>query len=160
MTLFLDCDGVLADFDKHAENVLGMPPRVYEDLHGTPQFWAALRNYSNGFYSTIPLMPDAKKLFTAVKYLNPVILTGCPLGGWAEPQKISWAARHFPCTPIITCMSAEKIKYMHPGDVLIDDYLKYKDLWVNAGGIFIHHKNTEETLYALEQLLGLHFAKI
>lgn len=30
MQLYLDCDGVLADFDRAATELLGMPPRVYE----------------------------------------------------------------------------------------------------------------------------------
>jgi len=35
--------------------------------------------------------------------LKPTILTGLPLGRWAAPQKVKWAAEHFPGTPIITC---------------------------------------------------------
>ena len=32
--LFLDADGVLADFDEGAKRLLGMTPRAYEAKHG------------------------------------------------------------------------------------------------------------------------------
>jgi len=40
----------------------------------------------------LPLLPDARKLFHAVQHLNSIIVTGCPLGGWADEQKHRWAA--------------------------------------------------------------------
>ena len=66
-------------------------------------------------------MPDARLLFDAVKHLKPTILTGLPLGNWAAPQKVDWAAEHFPGVPIITCMARDKHMHMEPGDVLVDD---------------------------------------
>lgn len=77
-------------------------------------------------------MPDAQRLFDAVKHLEPVILTGCPHGGWAESQKQEWAAEHFPGTRVTTCLSIDKRLYMRPGDVLVDDYLKYRQRWEEA----------------------------
>jgi len=50
-------------------------------------------------------MPDARVLFDAVKHLKPTILTGLPIGNWPAPQKIAWAADHFPGVPIITCLA-------------------------------------------------------
>ena len=149
--LFLDCDGVLADFDRVAEQVFGMPSRQAEQKLGPKQFWRKLRNHED-FYGSLPLLPDARKLFDAVQHLNPVILTGCPLGGWAEGQKHRWAAVHFPGTRMITCMAREKRMHMKPGDVLVDDYLKYKAMWEDAGGIFIHHTSAEDTIAELKRI--------
>lgn len=42
MRLFLDCDGVLADFDRSAEHIFGMPPRAFQKRQGLPAFWKRL----------------------------------------------------------------------------------------------------------------------
>lgn len=151
MHLFLDCDGVLADFDRGAAAVLGMGPKAFQAKYGLGRFWARLAK-APGFYATLPLMPDAMELFEAVKHLRPTILTGCPRGGWAEGQKEAWAARHFPGTPIITCMAVDKRRHCTAGDVLVDDTLKHRHLWEEAGGTFVHHRSAAETLKALRGL--------
>jgi 5'(3')-deoxyribonucleotidase len=152
--LYLDCDGVLADFDRGAEAVLGVPPHVYEQRHGRSGFWARLAQAPEFFYR-LPLMPGATELFHAVRHLHPVILTGLPRGNWAAAQKVRWAERHFPGTRIITCLAADKRKHCVTGDVLVDDLLKYRHLWEEAGGIFIHHRSVHETLHGLAGLFPL-----
>ena len=147
--LYLDCDGVLADFDKGATAVLGLPPRAYEARHGIGRFWAKLATASD-FYFGLPLMPDAMELFDAVRHLHPVILTGLPRGNWAADQKVRWAARYFPGTRIITTMARDKRDHAKEGDVLVDDQVKHRHLWEEVGGIFIHHKNARDTLRQLE----------
>ena len=149
--LFLDCDGVLADFDAGAFKVLGMAPREYERRRGLPAFWKALAK-APGFYASLPLMPGARELFEAVKHLKPVILTGCPRGGWAEAQKRRWAARHFPGVEVITTSSALKREHCHPGDVLVDDTVKFRHLWEKEGGVFIPHRSAAESVAELRRL--------
>ena len=147
--LYLDCDGVLADFDKGATAVLGLPPRAYEARHGIGRFWAKLATASD-FYFGLPLMPDAMELFDAVRHLHPVILTGLPRGNWAADQKVRWAARYFPGTRIITTMARDKRDHAREGDVLVDDQDKHRHLWEEVGGVFIHHRNASDTLRQLE----------
>lgn len=144
--LYLDCDGVLADFDGAFQERFGHPSRSYEARHGTPAFWRDLRREAPQFYLFLPLLPDARTLFDAVAHLRPTILTGCPSGGWAEPQKVAWAGVHFPGTPIITCMARDKSRYCQPGDVLVDDREKYRSLWEDAGGLFILHRSAADSI--------------
>src|SRR3546814_18632010 len=94
-------------------------------------------------------MPDAMELFDAVRHLDPVILTGCPRGGWAEAQKERWAAAHFPGTRIITCMAVDKCRHCRRDDILVDDTLRHLHLWESAGGVFVHHRNPRLPLAAL-----------
>ena len=149
--LFLDADGVLADFDEGARRLLGMMPPEYERKHGRGGFWKRLAN-ANNFYGTLPEMPDARVLFDAVKHLEPTILTGLPLGNWAAPQKIKWAAEHFPGVPIITCMARDKHKHMKPGDVLVDDRENHRAAYESAGVIFIHHRNARNSVEQLARI--------
>ncbi|WP_106638924.1 hypothetical protein [Allosphingosinicella vermicomposti] len=148
--LYLDCDGVLADFDAGAKSVLGASPREFERRHNIGKMWAKLAAAPD-FYGTLPPMPGAMTLFEAVRHLDPIILTGLPRGNWAAPQKERWAAEHFPGTRIITCMAVNKRNHAKEGDVLVDDTLKHRHLWEEAGGIFIHHRTVDETLMALRE---------
>ena len=149
--LFLDLDGVLADFDAGARKVLGMSSREFEARHGKREFWRRLAR-AKDFYATLPLMPDAMVLFEAVSHLEPTILTGLPLGNWAAPQKVRWAAEHFPGTKIITTMARDKFRHMTGMDVLVDDRADHRDKWENAGGTFIHHKSARDSLAQLAQI--------
>ena len=152
--LFLDCDGVLADFDAGAREVLGgMTPAQYEERHSRREFWQRLAAAPD-FYNSLPLMPDAQTLFDAVAHLRPTILTGLPLGNWAAPQKVAWAERHFPGTPIITCMARDKVRYMAAGDVLVDDREDHRAKWEDADGIFVTHNNAERSLSALRNIFA------
>jgi hypothetical protein len=147
--LFLDCDGVLADFDKGATAILGMPPKAFEQRHGLGRFWAKLASAPD-FYFGLPLLDGATDLFEAVRHLNPIILTGLPRGNWAADQKVRWAAHYFPGTRIITTMARNKRDHAKEGDVL-----RHAHLWEETGGIFIHHQDVPTTLEQLRAYFPL-----
>ena len=149
--LFLDADGVLADFDQGVRRLLGTSPKQYIAKHGRGVFWKHLARAKN-FYGSLPEMRDARLLFDGVRHLQPTILTGLPLGRWAAPQKVQWAAEHFPGVPIVTCMAADKHKHMHPGDVLVDDREKHRAAYEAAGVVFVHHRNAEDSLRHLAKI--------
>jgi hypothetical protein len=152
--LYLDCDGVLADFDKGAMAILGMKPKAFEHRHGLGRFWQKLASAPD-FYFSLPLMPDAMRLFDAVKHLDPIILTGLPRGNWAAEQKMRWASQHFPGVRMITCMARDKRNHAKDGDVLVDDNDKFRHLWEQAGGILVHHKTAEDSLVELANYFPL-----
>ena len=143
--LFLDADGVLADFDRGARELLGAKPNAFIARHGQGTFWKRLAKAPD-FYASLPKMPDADVLFEAVKHLKPTILTGLPLGNWAAPQKVKWAAEHFPGVPIVTCMARDKHKHMAPGDVLVDDRENHRAAYEAHGVRFIHHTSAGTSL--------------
>jgi hypothetical protein len=84
--------------------------------------------------------------------IAPAIPPGLPR--YAE-QKVRWAAQHFPGTRIITTMARDKRDHAKAGDVLVDDQLRHAHLWEEVGGIFIHHKNVDETLERLKAYFPL-----
>ncbi len=153
--LFLDCDGVLADFDRYAERVFGLSPHDHEATVGAGRFWADLQKHPDFFYK-LPVLQDGRALYEAVKHLRPVILTGRPshAGGlWAVEQKQRWAAKHFPGVEIIVCLSRNKCHHMRAaGDVLVDDRAKYRPFWTDAGGVFVLHRNASTTLQELKTI--------
>ena len=151
MQFYLDCDGVLADFDRAATELFGMPPKVFEKRYGPPAFWKKVAAHPD-FYGTLPPLPDAFELFEAVRHLEPIILTGLPRGDWAAPQKVRWAAEHFPGTRIITCLAADKRRHARDGDILVDDTLKYRHVGEEAGGTFVHHIAAAPTIEQLRAL--------
>jgi beta-phosphoglucomutase-like phosphatase (HAD superfamily) len=148
--IYLDCDGVLADFESSARAILGASSAAFEKQHGAAQFWKRLAR-ADSFFEHLALLPDAMELYEAVRDKDPIILTGMPHGKWAEPQKRAWAARHFPGVPVITTTAALKREHCHPGDVLVDDRSFHRHLWEAEGGVFIHHKSAKASIMALRE---------
>jgi len=149
--LFLDCDGVLADFDKGFEDLFGWKQDRTNPRVSQKDMWYKIRT-TNKFFENLDLLPDARELYEEVKHLRPIILTGCPFGDWAPVHKMKWRDKHFPGVPMITCMAKDKVDYAQVNDVLIDDYSKHRETWQNGGGIFIHHKNTKDSLQQLSNI--------
>jgi 5'(3')-deoxyribonucleotidase len=136
--LYIDCDGVLADFDGAFMARFGTPSRDYESKEGANRFWQNLEAEPE-FYRRLPVFDGAADFMETLRPLRPIILTGCPLGTWAYGQKIEWAAEHFPGVPMVCTRSKDKRLFCRLGDVLVDDWLKYRELWEEAGGTFVHH---------------------
>ena len=156
--LFVDLDGVLADFDAGVRQAAGKDP---SELH-PGRMWPILAR-TPGFYAALSWMNDGLELWNAVKRCSPVILTGLPRGRWAEPQKREWCARELgESVPVITCLSARKAEvaaeWMEEHGlsgktpVLVDDRLKLKESWEEAGGKFVLHLSTEASLRELKEL--------
>ena len=151
--LFLDLDGVLADFDRGVKDITGkLPSQLFI---GT--MWSILSK-TDGFYNLLPWMSDGRELWETLSGFNPVILTGLPRGSWAEPQKREWCARELgPDVEVIACMTrdkAERAGAATPGGVvpvLVDDRDKTRESWEAMGGVFIHHSNTKRSLAVLRE---------
>ena len=145
-------DGVLADFELDATVMCGMLPSLYESLHGPDKFWEMINSNPN-FYRELQMMPDARDLMDVVKYLPHAVLTGIPRGmDPLQNQKREWLKEYFPGTHIICTQASKKYEYAMPGDILIDDRIRYAKKWESAGGIFIRHFSARTTIQNLEAL--------
>jgi hypothetical protein len=153
--LYIDLDGVLADFDTGAQRVIGTTDTYkWEWVHGTTKFWGML-DAADEFFYNLPPMADADFLWGAVKHLNPTILTALPKRGAAavDQQKRAWVAENLGIdVPVITCQTSEKPDYCLPGDVLIDDRTVNAERWNGALGTFVWHIDAYRTVGKLKHL--------
>lgn len=177
--LFLDLDGVLADFNGGLLNLTGLDFSSWSQL-GKGKMWKAIANApAPGFFATLEWNPGGRDLWAFTIPHTPTIITGMPFGGWAEPQKRVWCARELGgVTPVITCMATEKSvraaerlreRFGHGpaswpcdiaashlplrGAVLVDDTAEVARVpWERDGGVFIHHTDVRITLARLREL--------
>jgi hypothetical protein len=152
--LFLDLDGVLADFDRTAREIVGMDSYKFEFLHGGNEFWRRM-NEVDDLFNTFHPMPDAFELWDAVKHLNPFILTALPHtnADVVDAQKRRWVRRHLGSSvPVFTCETSDKPLYCSPGDVLVDDRTVNRTAWRRRGGRFVQHTSARESLDQLRSL--------
>jgi len=151
--LFIDLDGVLADFDTEYERAFGIQVPRRLGIPDPPDFWDRIIGHGY-FYASLPMMPDAQELWDGAKRFHPtpIILTGVP---WsvpnAENHKRAWVREHIdPNAVVICCASKDKRLHGKPGDVLVDDWEKYRALWETMGGVFVFHTNAKDSLSELE----------
>lgn len=146
MQIFVDMDGVLADFDTGHERVFG----VRADKLADNVDWKAVRA-SPDFYLNLPPMPDMDVLWGHVALYNSIVLTGVPSSVEEAPaNKRAWIRKHLgPDVEVRCCRSAEKCLHAAPGDILIDDWTKYRDLWIAKGGRWITHTSAADTIQQL-----------
>lgn len=158
-TIYLDMDGVVADFDEYAERILGLPPGhngIYPD-----EQWAKIAANPR-LYKDLNTTPYADQLvnecrdLAATKEYQLMFLTAVPKGNdikWAFYDKVLWVQKHFGAIPVhFGPYSKDKWHHCLPGDILIDDRLSNIDEWRAAGGVAIHHTNINSTLYELSSL--------
>ena len=152
-TLYVDLDGVLADFDTGCFEVTGRNP----DSIAVSQMWRCFEA-TQDFFANLEWMPGAEEMWNEItKHIQPTILSGVPTRGgsrWADRQKQSWTRKKLgDHVPLITCASREKQIYSGPCRILIDDRARIGRAWEANGGIFIHHKSPGTTLRELRKLL-------
>lgn len=157
-TLYVDMDGVVADFDEYAARTLGVSPSqgIYPD-----EVWYQLASNAR-LYRDLLKTPYADELmaeckdFTLTKGHNLYFLTAVPKGNdvkWSFYDKVLWAQHHFSDIEVMFGpYSKDKWQHCQPGDILIDDRLSNIEEWRVAGGIAIHHTNIDATMYELSKL--------
>jgi 5'(3')-deoxyribonucleotidase len=154
MTLYLDLDGVLADFDKAAGAAMGTDNIYkYEFVWGTGKFWDKI-NDDPDFFRNLEVMPDCWDLLGTVSHLDPAILTAIPStnGDEVARQKKEWVEENLGGFNVITCLTKDKPNFCQPGDILIDDRAVNRGAWIAKGGTYIIHTTAARSVGALQAL--------
>lgn len=154
--VYLDLDGVMADFDRGYLERFGCPPRDHDD----DTLWRNIDGCDD-FFPSLQLVDGARQFYdwvTKAHCLNVMILTACPRTNYpkAARHKIDWVRNNL-CREVMVLPvmgGVNKPLFMHrPGDVLIDDYRRNVKAWSEAGGVGILHRNWHDTSAALEEVL-------
>ena len=151
--IYLDLDGVMADFDGYFLEQFGVASNTLDD----PTLWKWINGHGN-FFSNLPVCEGAVEFYNSLGDLNVTILTACPKTNYtvAAVQKRDWVYRHLsPNVTVIPMLGGKnKCLFMHsPGDILIDDFEKNCIAWREHGGIAIQHKNFVDTTKQLDLFL-------
>lgn len=153
ITLYLDMDGVLADFNKEYTK---FDPKK-EDRK---KFRDSVMNHK--IFTRLDFMPDTQELLNHVSRLQGVdvqILTSMgthdPLqGNEARTQKQQWLDKHnIPYKANFVRNKEEKAQYATPTSILIDDSVGCISPFIRAGGHGILHKNSSETISILDSTI-------
>jgi len=151
--VYLDLDGVMADFDAHYPAEFGQDHKSMAD----DDMWAKI-NAHPSYFEDMPLCPGAADFFAEIRHLKPIILTACPRTNYAHVagQKRRWVYKHLGAelTVLPVMGGHNKHLFMHaPGDILIDDYAKNCAPWEASGGVAILHKSFAETRNRLRAII-------
>ena len=160
--IYLDMDGVLADFSRgvtemchmEATPLNGRRSAKYDDL-----MWIAIKKVEH-FYGKLHLIPGAEDMFHLIfgRYGKQCeILTGIPLPkrgiADAKQDKIDWVQRKLAKDIKVNVVyRKEKLLYCTGKEsILIDDREKSIKEWEQAGGTGILHINAENTIAVLKE---------
>lgn len=143
--IYVDMDGVLADFFGAWKKLIGKDWRNIDDIDDALQ---RIRD-KDDFWLKIPKTNNAMNLLGLVKKLKGKYnILSAPLANDpnSEPHKREWIKKHlkaFPPSKVI--ITADKAKYATTADgtpnILIDDFGQNVNKWVAAGGVGFKHKD-------------------
>ena len=158
--IYLDLDGVLADFSRGVRELCGMeaaPQNGERDYRQDERMWEAIRK-ADHFYGRLEPVPGSGKLFREIRKAygdRCEILTGIPKPrrgiATAGEDKIQWVRRFFSSDIRVRIVQREeKIRFCTgPESILVDDREDTIRDWREKGGTGILFTGAEEALRAL-----------
>ena len=152
--IYLDLDGVVADFVKRYKELYGMEPREAEKNKKFDHYFNEF--IATNQFATLDLMPDA---MNGINFLRKVNVPTQILSSTAteeryddiSKQKMIWLqTKGITFNPIFVAGKRLKQQYAAPDKIIIDDTPSVIDQWNAAGGIGILHKNWPDTMAILK----------
>lgn len=147
-TLYLDMDGVVADWVAGAAAIVGYrldDPKQFYPEHD----WIKIRDHARMFRD-LPKMPHADEMVRIARRFRDeldwelLFLTAIPHYNdvhWAFWDKMMWTTDYYPDIPVhFGPYSQDKEKHATPGDVLVDDRPDNCSQWRDKQGTAIEVK--------------------
>ena len=156
--IFLDQDGVLADFEDGLTKALGYKVNLKDkkDVYDAEK----RKLTAQRLFRNLEPLPDAWKLvdYCMNSGIHTEILTaaGTVNRTLVIKDKIDWIRRyvHPHWIVIPTFSGSQKAAFAHKKSVLIDDRQENIDCWIEAGGIGILHTTADDTIEQLDYILS------
>ena len=159
--IYLDMDGVVADFDKRFKDLSGMLPQEYVDKNGLNAFWDLIdEKHKVAFWRGIELMPGAQKLVKYIEQHPFEMLTAPSIKKQSIIGKGLWVKDKvgtlYSTKPKVTYRKAKLKHTVKPQltkyDILIDDKASTIDTWNSSGGTAILYQSADQVINDLKQL--------
>ena len=167
--LYLDMDGVQADFFTAWANIFGH--QQYKDIGSKEQREQSIDElnlkgpeFIQKFFETLAPLPGGTKLVSWLKQHNiPFTVLSAPLrnnhAASIAGKKI-WLDQHNPGTSGSAIFTGSKERYANRGGtpaLLIDDHKKYIERWLQAGGQAILHRdnNVDAVIEQLSKIYNI-----
>ena len=151
--IYLDMDGVIADFTKRYRELYKMMPREAEKNKQFDKFFDEF--IATGQFATLELMPGTME---GIEFLRKASAPTQILSSTANEarydaiskQKLIWLQTHgITFTPNFVPGKRLKQEYAAPDKIIIDDTGSVIEQWKAKGGIGILHKDWPSTLAIL-----------
>ena len=143
--IYVDMDGVLADFFGDWKKLIGKDWRTIKDIGPALQ---KIRD-TEDFWLNLPMTSNAKNLLNLIKDIKgnyKILSSPLPDDPNSEPHKREWIEKNlsfFPPQDIIITFDKAKFAKQQDGtpNILIDDYGVNIQKWEAAGGVGFKHKD-------------------
>ena len=152
--VYVDMDGVLADFFAEYAKLAGVKSGNYRDIPAAKTDPTLQKMQGTDFFARLPKFPSADQLVKMVtKLYGRYHICSSPLRGdheGSEHYKNVWIKEHLNPRPATIIITPNKAKYAVQNDgtpnILIDDRGSNITAWEAAGGIGIKYQADEDGL--------------
>jgi len=155
LILYLDLDGVLADFSTSFLKLTGksnLETESYQaaksQLIGT-DFFATIEKFAYTDY----LIMRTVELFGEYRILSAPLIEDADN---SRKHKLIWIANNLPIMPTEVVLTKDKYKYAAPNSILVDDHSYNTKSFSDAGGIGVYfvggRDNVADLIYTLKEI--------